>query len=82
MSLRPEPLVCQEIVELVTDYIEGTLSRRDRRRFDQHIAGCEHCTEYLAQMRETLRLTGRLVPDDFSPAMQSEFEALYRRWTE
>jgi anti-sigma factor RsiW len=78
--LRAQPLVCQEVVELITDYLEGTLSRRDRRRFDQHLAGCEHCTEYLAQMRETLRLTGRLVPEDLSPAMQAEFEALYRRW--
>jgi len=79
--LRPQPpLVCQEIVELVTDYLEGTLSRRDRRRFEQHLAGCEHCTEYVAQMRETLRLTGRLVPEDLSPQMDSELSELYRRW--
>ncbi len=78
--LRPPPLVCQEVVELVTDYLEGTLSRRERRRFDQHLAGCDHCTEYLAQMRETLRLTGRLVPEDLSPEMALEFTALYRRW--
>jgi anti-sigma factor RsiW len=78
--LRAQPLVCQEVVELVTDYLEGALSQRDRRRFDRHIADCEHCTEYLAQMRETLRLTGRLVPEDLSPEMQREFTALYRRW--
>ena len=55
-----KPLLCRELVELVTDYLEGTLSRRDRARFDEHIAGCPHCTEYLAQFRETLRLTGTL----------------------
>lgn len=78
--LHTQPLVCQEIVELVTDYLEGTLSRRDRRRFERHIAGCEHCTEYLAQMRETLRLTGRLVPEDLTPEMEREFTALYHQW--
>jgi anti-sigma factor RsiW len=44
-------LVCQQAVELVTDYLEDTLSRGDRRRFESHLAGCPHCTEYLAQMR-------------------------------
>lgn len=81
MSLRrPQPLVCQEVVELITDYLEGALSRRDRRRFEQHLAGCPHCTAYLAQMRDTLRLTGRLVPEDLSAEVQREFEDIYRRW--
>jgi anti-sigma factor RsiW len=80
MLLRNKPLVCREAVELVSDYLEGALSRRDRRRYERHLAGCEHCTEYLAQMRETLRLTGRLVPEDLSPEMRAEFEVIYRRW--
>jgi anti-sigma factor RsiW len=77
---RSSGLVCQEIVELVTDYLEGTLPRRSRRRFEAHLAGCEHCTEYLDQMRRTIRLTGRLAPEDLTPAMRDEFAALYRRW--
>ena len=81
-ALRKHELVCIEVVELVTDYLEGALSRRDRRRFDRHLAGCPHCTEYLAQMRETLLLTGRLVPEDFSPEIQREFTAIFRRWRE
>ena len=67
-------------VELVTDYLEGALNARARRRFEAHLAGCPHCTEYLAQMRETIRLTGRLEPDDLTPQMQDEFTDLYRRW--
>ena len=51
IGLRRHELVCIEVVELVTDYLEGALSRRDTRRFDRHLAGCAHCTEYLAQMR-------------------------------
>jgi anti-sigma factor RsiW len=77
---RNRELVCQQVVELVTDYLEGALSRSQRRRFEAHLAGCEHCTEYLAQMRATIRLTGRLQPEDLSPEMQEEFAAIYRRW--
>ena len=79
--LRRKPeLVCQQVVELVTDYLEGALSRSERRRFEAHLAGCENCTEYLAQMRATIRLTGRLDAEDLTPAMREEFTALYRRW--
>jgi anti-sigma factor RsiW len=73
-------LVCQQAVELVTDYLENALSRRERRRFEAHLAGCPHCTEYLAQMRATIRLTGTLTPEDLTPQMRSEFVQLYRQW--
>ena len=73
-------LVCQQAVELVTDYLEGALSRGDRRRFESHLAGCPHCTEYLAQMRVTIELTGRITPDDLTAQMKDEFIALYRQW--
>ena len=73
-------LVCQQAVELVTDYLEGALSQRARRRFEAHLAGCPHCTEYLAQMRETIRLAGRLEPEDLTSEQRDEFVELYRRW--
>jgi anti-sigma factor RsiW len=76
---KPE-LVCQRVVELVTDYLEGALSRSERRRFEAHLDGCENCTEYLAQMRATILLTGRLDVEDLTPAMREEFTTLYRRW--
>ena len=75
------PLVCQEMVELITDYLEDALPRSQRRRFEAHLAGCEHCTEYLQQMRATIRLTGVLRTDDLTPAMREEFTALYRRFS-
>jgi anti-sigma factor RsiW len=82
MSLlaRKPPLVCQQVVELVTDYLEGALSRSQRRRFEAHLQGCEHCSEYLEQMRATIRLTGRLQAEDLTPQMREEFTELYRRW--
>ena len=73
-------LVCQQALELVTDYLEDALSRRARRRFEAHLAGCPHCTEYLAQMRQTIRLTGSLKPEDLTPRQRDEFVELYRRW--
>lgn len=79
MFRRP-PLVCQQIVELVTDYLEDALSARDRRRFEAHLRTCPHCTEYIDQMRTVIRLSGRLSPEDLSPQVQDEFLALFRRW--
>ena len=81
MRLLPRrDLVCQQAVELVTDYLEGALSRRARRRFEAHLAVCPHCTEYLAQMRETIRLAGRITPEDLTPDMRTDLTALYSRW--
>ena len=77
---RARDLPCQEVVEMVTDYLEGALSPADRRRLERHLAGCEHCTEYLAQMRETIRLAGRLTPQDLTPEMRTDLTDLYRRW--
>jgi anti-sigma factor RsiW len=77
---RVPGLVCQQVVELVTDYLEDALSAADRKRFDKHLAGCPHCTEYLAQMRETIRLAGRITPEDLTPDMRSDLTDLYRRW--
>jgi anti-sigma factor RsiW len=82
LRLRRRDLVCQQAVELVTDYLEGTLARADRRRYEAHLAGCPHCTEYLAQMRKTIELTGTLTADDLTPQMQDDFIALYRQWHE
>jgi anti-sigma factor RsiW len=80
LRLRRRDLVCQQAVELVTDYLESRLPRTDRRRYEAHLAGCPHCTEYLAQMRKTIELTGTLTPDDLTPQMQDDFIALYRQW--
>lgn len=80
MRLLSRDLVCQQVVELVTDYLEGSLSRRQRRRFEAHLAGCPNCTKYLAQMQATIRLTGSLGPEDLTPEMRDDFIAIYRRW--
>jgi anti-sigma factor RsiW len=77
---RRRDLACQRAVELVTDYLEGTLSGPDRHRFEAHLAQCPHCTEYLAQIRTTIALTGAVTTDELSPKAQDDLVALYRQW--
>jgi anti-sigma factor RsiW len=77
---RSPGLVCQQVVELVTDYLEGALPAADHRRLEAHLADCPHCTEYLAQIRETIRLAGRVTPEDLTQAMRTDLTDLYRRW--
>ena len=78
--LRRRELVCQQAVEVVTDSLEGRLNQADRRRYEAHLAGCPHCTEYLAQLRATIALTGRIGTADLSPAMRADLTEVYRNW--
>jgi len=80
LRFRTRELPCQEVVEMVTDYLEGALPAGDRRRFEAHLVGCPNCTEYLAQIRETIRLVGRVTTEDLTPEMHTELTDLYRRW--
>ena len=73
-------LSCQELVELVTDYLEQALSPGELARFEAHSAGCDNCTHYLDQMRQTIRVTGTLTREDISPEAEEELLALFRSW--
>jgi anti-sigma factor RsiW len=75
-----EAFSCQELVELVTDYLEGALSPGDLRRFEEHISVCDACTEYLRQLRETIRIVGSITPDDLTPEAEAELLAVFARW--
>ena len=61
---RRRDLLCVEFVEVVTDYLEGAMDARDRERLERHLSACPHCTRYLAQIRSTIDLVGRLTEDD------------------
>ena len=80
LSLRRNDIVCQQAVELVTDYLEGALSRRDRRRFEAHLRACPNCTAYLEQIRITIALTGAVGTDELSPEARRDLSELYRKW--
>lgn len=82
MTISVEQLSCQELVELVTDYLEGALPRAGRTSFDHHIEGCRGCREYVRQMRETIELTGRLTVADISPEAEAALLSVFRGWKE
>jgi anti-sigma factor RsiW len=79
---RRHELACREVVELVTDYLEGALGDRDRARFERHLGGCDGCAAYLEQMRVTLRVAGRLEPEAIDPAFRERLLVAFRGWTE
>ena len=80
MKLVAPQLTCRELVELVTDYLEGALSWRDRRRFERHIAGCDGCTAYLEQMRVAIATTGALTEDAIAPDARDALLHAFRDW--
>jgi anti-sigma factor RsiW len=60
-------LTCKELIEVVTDYLEGSLPAERRLLFEEHLAFCQGCQTYLEQLRETIRLAGTLTEDDLGP---------------
>jgi anti-sigma factor RsiW len=73
-------LSCQELVELVTDYLEDALPEAERQRFDEHVARCGGCREYLEQMRTTIDLAGRLEPAALAPEAERVLLRAFRDW--
>jgi predicted anti-sigma-YlaC factor YlaD len=73
-------LTCHEVIEIVTDYLEDALSVDDRRRVEEHLASCDGCTNYLDQMRETIRLTGMLTEEQIPEQQKAELLNAFRTW--
>jgi len=71
---------CRDVVELMTDYLEGALSTAERARFEEHIAGCDGCRAYLEQMRATRMLTGRLAEEPMPESLHDELVAAFKSW--
>ena len=74
-------MACLALVELVTDYLEGTLEIGERTRLEAHLAGCEGCTTYLEQMRTTIRLTGMLTEDAIPAQGRAELLRVFHAWS-
>lgn len=81
MATAPDDdLTCQELIEIVSDYLEGELPQREREHFDAHLEVCEGCRRYLDQMRTTLRVVGTLSEADLDPAAKDQLLQLFREW--
>ncbi len=73
-------LTCQELVELVTEYLEGTLPPLERMRFEAHLVGCDGCQTYLQQMHQAIRLCGMLTEELIAPEAKRELLHIFRTW--
>jgi anti-sigma factor RsiW len=76
----PDDLTCRELVELVTDYLEGALSGRDRARFEAHLLDCDGCPLYLEQMRLTIRAVGALTEHGMPQAAKDDLLRRFGDW--
>jgi len=73
-------LTCTELVELVTDYLDGALAAEQRRRFEEHIVTCAGCVQHLAEFRRTILLTGRLTGGQIEPDTRDSLLRAFRDW--
>jgi predicted anti-sigma-YlaC factor YlaD len=78
--MNDKGLSCQELAELVTEYLEGTLPPAEMLRFENHMGNCHSCQGYLDQMRRTIQLTGMLSETQIAPIARDTLLDLFRDW--
>jgi predicted anti-sigma-YlaC factor YlaD len=80
MASSAEHITCQEVVELVTDYLETALPPQEAELFEEHLNFCEGCVWYLDQMRTTVATVGRVREEDLPPETRERLMAAFRDW--
>jgi len=81
MNASLPEMPCQELVEVITDYLEDALPERDRIRFEEHLAVCAKCREYVAQFRRTIKAVGSVRESDLDPQVRESLMAAFRGWS-
>jgi anti-sigma factor RsiW len=76
----PNELSCQELVELITAYLDGALPQDERVRFERHLGECPGCRNYLGQMRLTIALVGTLPEESIAPDVRQNLLRAFRDW--
>jgi anti-sigma factor RsiW len=79
-AARPQDLACRELVELLTDFLEGALDERTRTQVEQHLVLCPGCTEYLRQFRVTIGTTRKLAEEDLPERVKESLLDAFRHW--
>jgi anti-sigma factor RsiW len=80
MNGRTRDMDCNELVELVTEYLEGRLEPGEIERFDAHLEECDGCATYLEQMRATISALGHLPPESLTPEVEERLLVTFRDW--
>jgi hypothetical protein len=75
-----EHITCNEVVELVTDYLERALPVDETSLFEQHVNFCDGCIVYVEQMRSTVAAVGRITEEDVAPEAKERLLAAFREW--
>lgn len=75
-----QELRCQELIELVTDYLEATMLPVDQLRFEQHLARCDACASYLSEIRKTIKASATLGQEWITPTAKAQLLAAFRTW--
>jgi anti-sigma factor RsiW len=82
MMFRRRQFSCQQMVELVTEYLDGVMEPRRRARFEAHLAGCDGCSNYLEQFRTTVAVVGRIDVADVPESVMNELVSAFRTWAD
>jgi anti-sigma factor RsiW len=73
-------MTCEEFVELVTSYLDGTLPDDERQAFDEHMALCQGCDRYLVQFKQTIELLGELPEESLSTPTRDQLLTAFAAW--
>jgi len=80
MAESHDHLSCQEVVELVTDYLERSLPAEEAALFEQHINFCDGCIWYVDQLRTTVAAVGEVREEDLSPDVKDRLMGVFHEW--
>jgi len=73
-------MCCRDVIDLITEYLDDAMLRRDRARFEAHLASCPGCATYLNQLRQTTTWLGQLSDASIPLSAQDAFLTSFRNW--
>ena len=76
--IDPHDMMCQELVEVLTEYLDGALGAHDRARLEAHLTVCDDCRVYVAEFQRTVTLTGRADNGTLAPSLREELRNVFR----
>lgn len=79
--MTADEIICKQLVELVTDYLDGALAPDVAARFDAHLLECDGCVTYLEQFRSTISTLGRVPSDRLDEGLRGRLLDAFRGWT-
>lgn len=80
MTAMDGSMNCNELVELVTAYLDGSLDLETRARFDVHLVECDGCQNYVQQLQATVDTLGRIRDDNLDPVFRDRLLSAFRDW--